>query len=286
MPAALVIARITLQEAARRRLILAIFLLTIVVVALTGFGFARLNTLTCDGAPCPSLEIRLVAAILLILVVYMFDSVIAVGSSFVASPAVASDIESGVLQAVLPRPIRRADVILGKWLGLAALIAVYAAFAYFLQFAAVWLAVRYLPPQPVAAVLFITGQGVVLMTLTLLFSTRLSPITGGIIAVIVFGVAWLAGITQAVGVAFENAVLTNVGTVISLMLPTDALWRNAIFNLQPQVAASFADGTNPFLAGNPFFVASAPPFAYVLWAVGWTIAVLSLAIYSFNKRDL
>ncbi len=279
------IARLTLQEAVRRRLVWAMFLLTILMVALTGFGFSRLNTFTCAGAPCAAAEIRLAAAFFSILVVYMFDSVIAVGSSFVAALAIAADIESGVMLALLPRPIRRSDVVLGKWLGLVALIASYAVFAYSLQFAAVWLAVRYLPPQPVAAVLYVTAQGIVLMTLALLLSTRLTAITVGIVAVVLFGVAWIAGIAQALGVAFENTVLTNVGTVISLLLPTDALWRNAIFNLEP-IAAIAAAGGARFLAVNPFFVAARPPTAYVFWAIGWSIAVLGLAVYSFQRRDL
>jgi len=282
---AMIIARLTLQETVRRRLVWAVFLLTILIVALTGFGFSRLNTFTCAGAPCSAAEIRLAAAFFSILVAYMFDSVIAVGSSFVAALAIAADIESGVMLALLPRPIRRSDVVLGKWLGLVALIASYAIFAYSLQFAAVWLAVRYLPPQPIAAALYVTAQGVVLMTLALLLSTRLTAITVGIVAVVLFGVAWIAGIAQALGVAFENTVLTNVGTIISLLLPTDALWRNAIFNLEP-IAAIAAAGGARFLAANPFFVAMPPPTAYVYWAIGWTVAVLGLGVYSFQRRDL
>ena len=282
---AMKIARLTLQEALRRRLVGAVFLLTLLVVALIGFGFYRLNTFTCGGAACSAAEVRLAAAFFSILVVYMFDSVIAVGSAFVAALAIAADIESGVMLALLPRPIRRSDVVLGKWLGLAALIAGYAVFAYSLQFAVVWLAVRYLPPQPITAVLYVTAQGVVLMTLALLLSTRLPVITGGIVAVVLFGVAWIAGIAQALGVAFENTVLTNVGTIISLLLPTDALWRNAIFNLEP-IAAIAAAGGARFLAANPFFVAMPPPTAYVYWAIGWTVAVLGLGVYSFQRRDL
>lgn len=285
LPPAMRIARLTLQEALRRRLVGAVFLLTLLVVALIGFGFYRLNTFTCGGAACSAAEIRLAAAFLSILVVYMFDSVIAVGSAFVAALAIAADVESGVMLALLPRPIRRSDVVLGKWLGLAALIAGYAVFAYSLQFAAVWLAVRYLPPQPIAAVVYVTAQGLVLMTLALLLSTRLTAITGGLVAVVCFGIAWIAGIAQALGVAFENTVLTNVGTIISLLLPTDALWRNAIFNLEP-VAAIAAAGGSRFLAVNPFFVAAPPPAAYAFWAIGWSVAVLGLGIYSFQKRDL
>lgn len=286
MSATLAIARLTLLEARRRRLVLAIFLLTLIAIGITALGFSRLPTINCGGRqPCSPAEVQLAAALVLILVVYMFDSVIAVGASFVAAPAIASDIESGIVLAVLPRPIRRSSVVLGKWLGLAALVAIYAGFTYALEFLVVWLTVGYVPPQPLQAVLYITGEGIVLMTLALLASTRLAPITGGVIAVVLFGIAWIGGIAQAIGVAFESTVLTNIGTIVSLILPTDPLWRNAIFSLEP-IAAIAAGGASRMLAANPFFVAAQVPIAYVYWAIGWTAAILALAMYSFEKRDL
>src|SRR5262249_40179532 len=96
--AALTIARLTLQEASRRRLILTIFLLTLVVVAFTGYSFFRLNSLRCgpNNTPCQPTEMKMAAAVLIILVVYMFDSVIAVGAAFVAAPSISTDVESGI----------------------------------------------------------------------------------------------------------------------------------------------------------------------------------------------
>jgi ABC-type transport system involved in multi-copper enzyme maturation permease subunit len=225
------------------------------------------------------------AAVLIILVVYMFDSVIAVGASFIAAPSIATDVESGIALALLPRPIRRSDVVLGKWLGLAGLVAAYAIFTYALQFLVVWLVVGYTPPHPVLAVLYVIGEGIVLMTLALLASTRLAPITGAIIAVVMFGVAWMGGIAAAIGVAFDNVVLANIGVVVGLLLPTDALWRNAIYNLEP-IAALAAAGQSRMLSANPFFVASPPPAANTLWAVAWVLVVLGVAMLSFERRDL
>lgn len=287
MSAVLTIARMTLAEAGRRRLVLTVGVLTLLMIVFTGYGFSRLNTLTCgrDHAPCSPVEIQLASSLLLILVVYMFDSVIAVGAAFIAAPSISSEIESGILLAILPRPIRRRDVVLGKWLGLAALVAIYAALAYALEFLAVRLVIGYAPPHPILAVAYVIGQGIVLMTLALLASTRLAPTTGGIIALVLFGVAWMAGIAEAIGVAFENTVLANIGVIVGLIIPTDALWRNAIYNLEP-IAMIVGQGGQRILSANPFFVASPPPIANVIWAVAWVVVVLGLAMYSFEKRDL
>jgi hypothetical protein len=73
-------------------------------------------------------------------------------------------------------------------------------------------------------------------------------------------------------------------TAISLILPTDGLWRAAAFNLEPAVMAVAAmtnvDRQSPFLVGAP------PPPAYLIWSAGWVVAVLAAAVVSFNRRDL
>lgn len=283
--AILTIARLTLQEAARRRLMVTVALLTLVAIAFTAWGFSRLNTLDCRGQPCPPTEIKLLAAGLLILVAYMFNVILALGSVFVAAPAIAGEIDSGVILAILPRPIHRADVVLGKWLALVILVASYTLVTGLLEFQAVNLAVGYLPPHPVRALAYLIGQAIVLLTLALLGSTRLAPMTTGVIAVVLFGLAWIGGIAQAIGLAFQNSTIATVGTLMSLLVPTDGLWRGVIFNLEP-VAMMTLGGAQRAMSANPFFVDAPPPPAYLIWAVAWVTVVLALAIWSFSRRDL
>lgn len=286
MSAALTIARFTLREAARRRLLITVAILTLVMVIFTGWGFSRLNTLMCGGQPCPPTEIKLATAVLLILVTYMFNVVLAMGAVFVAAPSLAGDLESGLMLAILPRPIRRAEVILGKWLGLAILVALYAVISGALEFAAVKLVVDYLPPRPIEALLYLVGESLVLLTLAILISTRLAPMTGGVIAVVAFGLAWLAGIAMQVGLAFDNLTLTNVGVAMSLILPTDGLWRGAIYSLEPVAMIAVGGQARTAMAVNPFFVLSPPTTAYLIWVVAWIVAILGLSIFSFNRRDI
>src|ERR671937_3168402 len=132
----------------------------------------------------------------------MFSGVLALGSTLVAAPAIASDIESGVGLAILPRPIRRSEVLMGKWLGLAVLIALYASLSGVLEMIGIWWSPSYLPPNPAAAIVFVAAEGIVLMTLALLLSTRLAPMTGGVIALVLFFVAWIGGIALPIGDVF------------------------------------------------------------------------------------
>jgi ABC-type transport system involved in multi-copper enzyme maturation permease subunit len=282
MPPLLTIARLTILEASRRRLLLALGILTVVVIALTSWGFSRLPTVK---GVTPA-QVRLAASQLTILVAFMFSGVLALGSTLVAAPTVASDIESGIALAILPRPIRRSELLMGKWLGLAALVVLYAVGSGLLELLGIWLATSYTPPHPIVTLLFVAAEGIVLMSLALLLSTRLSPMTGGVIALVLFFVAWMGGIALAVGQAFSNDTIINIGLGSRLLIPTDGLWHGAIFNLEPPEILSLAKAAGRARAGNPFLAEDPLPAAYLAWCIAWVIAVLGLANWSFLKRDL
>ncbi|GAC1399122.1 MAG: hypothetical protein NVSMB65_17320 [Chloroflexota bacterium] len=195
----------------------------------------------------------------------------------------AGDVESGIMLAMLPRPIRRSDVVLGKWLGLAALVVAYTVGAGGLELEVIRQVTGWWPPHPWVALGSLAAQSVVLLTLALLVSTRLAPITGGIIAVGLFGLCWIAGIAQQMGVAVGNSGLVTAGTAIGLLLPTDGFWRTTIYNLEP--AMLLAAGERWF-KGNPFGVSSPPPLPFFIWAACWVLVVIGGSVWSFSRRDL
>ena len=80
----LTIAGLTVREAARRRLLLALVLLTLLVIAATGWGFSRIVTLSDRSGPLSELQVRLIASQLLILVMFMFSFVLALSAVFEA----------------------------------------------------------------------------------------------------------------------------------------------------------------------------------------------------------
>src|SRR5947209_16170778 len=231
-------------------------------------------------------EVRLAASQLTILMAFMFSGVLALGSTVVAAPSIASDIESGIALAILPRPIRRSQLLMGKWLGLALLVALYAAGSGLLELLGIWLATGYTPPNPVAALTFVAAEGIVLMTLALLLSTRLAPMTGGVIALVLFFVGWIGGIALAIGTGFDNETIKNIGTGSRLLIPTDALWHGAIFHLEPTDFLAAARAAGRARAGNPFFADQPPPLSYILWVIAWLLAALGIANWSFARRDL
>ena len=284
---AITIARLQLQELLRRRLFLVLLVLTIVVIALTTWGFSRIPSLG-ENRPRPitEVEIAAVASQLLILVMFMFSFVLAFSAVFAASPAISAEVESGITLAMLARPITRLEYVVGKWLGLIATVLIYAIPASAVQMVLVQIAVGYSAPHPLEFLGFVIGEAIVILTLSLLLSTRFAGMVGGVSGLILWGLGWMGGIVGSIGLVFDNATLTHVGTASKLILPTDGLWRGAIWSLEPAslIAAARAAGT--VAAQNPFFAADPPPPAYLLWCIIWIIGMLGFAVWSFTRKEL
>ncbi|TFV62062.1 ABC transporter permease [Geodermatophilus sp. DF01-2] len=279
----LIAAGLTLREAARRRVVWALAVLTVALLTLSGWGFSRLAGLDTEFGDLTSGQARMVASQLLNLVMFGLSLIAALGTAFLAGPTLAGDIESGMALSMLARPVRRSAVLLGKWLGLVAFGSGYVAVAGLAQFLVVRWAVGYWPPDPAAGLALLAGQTVVLLTLALLLSSVISPMASGVVAVGLFGATWVAGVVGGVGQALGNEGVERVGTVSRVLLPTDGLWRGAMHAFQdPSVLSAFdvaAEGF-PFLSEAPLTV------AYLLWAAVWVAMVWGLTALVFNRRDI
>jgi ABC-type transport system involved in multi-copper enzyme maturation permease subunit len=282
MNAVWTIALLTVREAVRRKLVAAFALISAVLVALSGWGFYRLS----HNIRFTSGETHVALPGAVILFMFMFSFVVALSASAIGSPAISAEIDSGVLQTVVARPVRRSEVLLGKWLGLAGVLAAYTAIVSGLLVAVVYWASGYVPPDPAVAAAFVFAEGVVLLTVVLLLSTRLSALAAGVIGVALFGIAWLAGVVGALGTAFHIQAMRTAGDVSQYLLPTDGLWHGAIWYLQPSWFLSQQLGETPGAQGNPFMSLAAPSWPYLAWAGIWLVLVLALDLISFERREL
>lgn len=292
MSAVLTIAGATVREASRKKLVVALALITLVGIALTGFGFWRLTVLshqmTSGGSPRLSVtELKTVTSQLLIVAMFAFSFVLALSTVFMAAPSIAGELESGVAAAVLTRPIRRVQFLAGKWLGLAMLTVGYVAAASVLEFVIVDLVTGYRPPHPLQFMAFLSAEALVTLSLTTLLSTRMSPVTGGVVALGGFMLAWIGGIAVALGAVLNNHGVATVGAVTRMVMPSDGLWRGAIYSLEPAawIATVLGSGRTQ-AAANPFFAPSGPPVAYLVWVGVWAVAVFSAASWSFRRREI
>ncbi|HYK96999.1 MAG TPA: ABC transporter permease subunit, partial [Candidatus Acidoferrales bacterium] len=207
----LTIARLTVIEMLRRRLFLVLIGLTLLVVAFTSWGFGQITS--TGTRPLTRVEQIAVVSQLLILVGFMFSFTLTFSAVFAGAPSLSGDVESGTALAILARPLSRAEFVLGKWLGVIATILVYAVPTTALQLLMVNWIVQYVPPHPLEFLAFISGEGVIALTLALALSTRLAGMVGGVVALIFWGVAWIGGIVGGVGLVLNNTTAQHVGTV-------------------------------------------------------------------------
>jgi ABC-type transport system involved in multi-copper enzyme maturation permease subunit len=280
---ALTLARLTLREAARRKVVRALLVLTVVLLALSAWGFSKLVGLDTELGTMTSGEARLIASLLLNLVMFGMSLIAALGTAFLAGPTVAGEVESGQALAMLARPVRRSSVLLGKWLGLVAFGCAYVLVAGFAQIAVVRITVGYWPPSPAVGLALLAAETVVLLTLALLLSSVISTMASGIVAVGLFGATWVAGVVGGIGGALGNEGVERVGTVSRMILPTDGLWRGAMNAFQdPGALLQMGQGEQgfPFLSDAPLTV------AYLVWAVIWVAMIWGLTALSFQRRDI
>ncbi len=276
------VAALTLREAVRRRVLLALAALTVVLLALSWWGFSRLAAES--GGTLTTGEARLTASIMLNLVMFGFSLVAALGTAFLAGPTLAGETESGIALALLARPVRRSAFLLGKWLGLVAFGGGFVVLAGLAECLVVKATVDYWPPQPAVALALLAAQTTVLLTLTVLLSTAISPMASGVVAVGLFCTTWVAGVVGGLGASLGNEAVARVGSVSRMLLPTDGLWRGAMHAFQdPSALLQFGDQD-----GEAFPFLSAAPLtgAYLTWAVVWVAMVGGLAAASYVRKDL
>ncbi len=277
------IAALTLREASRRRVLLALAVLTVLLLALSAWGFSRLAA-ESGGSALTSGEARLTASILLNLVMFGFSLIAALGTAFLAGPTLAGETESGIALAVLARPIRRSAFLLGKWLGLVTFGSGFVVLAGLAQCLVVKATADYWPPDPATALALLAAQTAVLLTLAVLLSTAISPMASGVVAVGLFGTTWVAGVVGGVGEGLGNDSVARVGAVSRMLMPTDGLWQGAMHALQdPSVFATFGGSD---VAAFPFLSEAPLTVAYLAWAALWVAMVWGLAAASFVRKDL
>ena len=275
------IARVTVLEAINRRLMLWAGVLSVAFLALFWLGFTLLfREVKAEGDG--ELEAQFAATLLSIMGLYVVSFLTCFIAMLLSVGAVSSEADSGALQAVLARPLRRSSWLLQRWAALAFLAAMYA----ILMGGALLLVARvssgHSPAAPGRTLALMAFQAVAVLTLGLFASTRLSTVPAGVVAFSLFGLAWLAGIIEFIGGAIANEPMVNAGIGISLLMPSDALWRAASFYAQ----AGSGVLTQLESDGLPFAAASAPRAALLWWAAGWIAVLLFLALRGFKRRDL
>ncbi len=282
-----VIARLTFREAFRRKVILGVVLLSVVFIALYAVGFhlfrqqflesAARRATRSGSSPVPSYAVSASAMVLLGL--YTVNFLTGIMTIFAAVGTVAGEIEAGTLHAVVPKPIGRWQIIVGKYLGFAVMLLVYIALMVTGVVVTAHLVGHYTPPSIVHGTLLVMLVSMILLSLTMLGSTIFSTMTNGVIVFMLYGMAVTGGLVEQIGTALDNNTLVHIGIATSIVVPSDSMWRLASYVVQPQLAISF-------IGPNPLGTTVPPSDLAVRYSIVYCVALLVGAVLVFQRRDL
>jgi ABC-type transport system involved in multi-copper enzyme maturation permease subunit len=201
-------------------------------------------------------------------------------AALISVDTLSGEITSGTIQTIVTKPLRRWQVVVGKWLGFTAMLVLY----LMLMAGGVILAVRilgnYTTPNIVPGLALMALEGALVLTLSILGGTRLSTLANGVLVFGLYGLAFVGGWVEQIGALVNNETVINIGIVSSLIMPSEALWRLAAYQMQSPLTRDLGFNVGPFGA------TSLPSSAMVVYAVLYTGVVLGLAMLLFHRRDL
>ena len=182
--------------------------------------------------------------------------------------AVSGEIENGIIYAIVSRPVKRLDIVLGKFIGYALMLSVFASLFY----VAVLLIVRYNTglsvPVRVGAIGLFCLQPVILLAVT-------------IGSFLLSAVGVVGGMLEQIGYLAKSQVLVNIGIVSSLVMPADSVYRKIVYTLLSAPGVSFSS----YMMG-PFGSVSEPSAWMMLYTGFYILVFLAMALRIFARRDM
>jgi ABC-type transport system involved in multi-copper enzyme maturation permease subunit len=275
------IAKLTFREAVRRKIVLAGLILGGAFLALYGTGFHFIHQEIAREAGFNAASVRYApeASNFLVLAgMYVVNFLCVALSALVSADSLAGEIQSGTIQAVMTKPIRRGEVVAGKWLGHAALLLLYLLFVGGGVMVIVRLISGYITPHWESGLMVLYFNALIILSITLALSSSLSTMATGGAVFGAYGVAFIGGWVERIGTVLNNETAVNLGIFSSLLLPSEALWNKASTLMTSPLMNLM--GTTPFNSG------SEPSTAMMVYSALYLFAAVGAAIWQFSRRNL
>lgn len=275
----LTICHLTLSEARRRRIVTAALIcaaafLTVFSTAMF-FSYAEI----ARDSKTSVVQRQATLTILTLLGLFAANFLSALLAVLLPVDALSGEIDSGVMQTLAAKPIRRADIVLGKWLGHGLIVVAYLTVLCAGVLVIMRVVAHFSPINVVRALPLMLLEVMLLVSISIAGGTRLSTVTNGIAALGFFGLAFVGGLVELIGSFAGIQSARTIGILISLVSPSDAMWRLASYYLQPPLVRDLVE--------VPFFASAAVPSPLMVWwAAGYVVLAIVFAARSFERRAL
>ncbi len=279
-----VIAKLTLREAVRRKVLWGLLILSGIFLVLYTLGWVFVKEgLVKFGPPASrAVDLRVFYNFLMMAGLYTANFLIVMLSVLISVDTLAGEISSGTIQSIAVKPLGRRQIVIGKWLGFVVLLGLCTLLLAGGVMLITLLVSGYVPPNPLSGVILMFLEALLFLSATFLGGTRLSTLANGVLGFGLFGLAFIGGFIEQIGgfaqqfgVSSSEAA-TQIGRLTSLIMPSEALWRRALSDM--------AEGLNPIRAMT--IGASTPDNGVIVYAVVYVVVLLLIAVRSFQRRDL
>lgn len=272
-----IMAGITFREAARKKILWTALLAGAAFLLVFGIGLRfQVGDFRKSAVP-PFLRYQVISAMLMI-GLYTVDLLAVVMTTLTSVDTISGEISSGTIHAIATKPLPRWQILVGKWLGFVAMAGVYVALMFGGTIAEGYYLGGVLAQRPLQGGLLVFLECIVALTVTFMFGTWFSTLTSGVVTLGLLGVAFLGGWLEQMSGFTEGSRLAMVGIISSLIMPSEAIWRRAAFEMESPLSGS--------LQFSPFADVSIPSNAMVGYACVYLLIALGIAVYHFSERDL
>ena len=224
------IAGLTLKEAVRRRTLVGALLLGLLVIGLSVLASVihyRMSLQVVSGRRDPmwlAMQYPLARSTVMSLCLSATKSLGGLFALLMAGGSISGEIERGMLAVILPKPIPRWQILLGKWLGLNVVLmgsvvvwTVMIWLSFTIQMQRIDKELDLTPLLRAGPLLALFP--LVVSTLTLSLSTFAQRIFGTSLALAFMVTAWMDGIFNTIGETFDVDVMHVLADIAGLLMP-------------------------------------------------------------------
>jgi ABC-type transport system involved in multi-copper enzyme maturation permease subunit len=290
------IAGLTLREAVRRKTLLGALVLGMLVLGLSLLLLVIHHNMLAgirshhQTAETVALRYPIARSVITTLCLGAIKYLGAIFAAVLAGGAISGEIEAGLLAVILPKPIPRWQILLGKWIGLNTILVGCTLFWTMLVWASLTLQTHLDLTAILRASPYLMLFPILISTLSLTFSTFTPRLFGTVFALALGAIAWFDGVLYSLGVNNDVDSLRSAAKVAGLVVP------QAYVGYWLEDAVQDITVQNPLRGGrglgqSPRFLNEFGARIHVAHLDAWYVVIylavaLTIGIVVFQRRDV
>ncbi len=279
------IAKSTFQEVNRKRIVHVVAILTLLYWGILGFIFYS-QPRSFGGGGSLINDLVNISALTSILGFYLSSMLMAFLTVMLSVGVISSEVEDGTVLTLLTKPIHRFEYVLGKYLGIAIMIIIYATTLFIAIVLFAFLGKQnFFQTFGVMAMfkgyVFFLLQPLAILAVAVLGSTIFKTVNNGIFVIALYLLGIIGGLMEQIGGFMKAPDLTTFGIVASLFAPFEAIYRKLVSSIFAEVG-----GFTSLMGGAMSGPGTEPSVWMMVYVLVYMGCAIGFGIRRMNRRDI